>query len=1589
MSEYHARAQVAGKVEPHGLDYCRRNGLSSSFQHKDWICDFDTDDSEELLIVESTVIWTTGKKLKRAFNLAEEAQQVRQALFARFRRPESLFEQAEFIEQPTKNQRALLPNSRLFALNNAFKSTANVAHLHDLPQLIDTERALVILLEEILYVYHGDGRRDLVNLPFPVRKVFACKSGLMLERVLDVEDFPFSFQKSMDKIPKFFTLSDPLQHLGIASTTERTRRVLKAGDEICYVNGETLITHNVEEGSVSVWALKSFSATRSKQSIIPTSTSSMRRRSSMKVSTMGMPRMEGFSEEAHRSTTQLDLPAHFDRAPFNVLDPTTLFNDSSILHKDLLLEYIGSIPFENDSNSPKVYELEHASSNKFNFHLVSTSGQFLIELSVKHSKSGKLTMTHTRQNHVRNVAKIVLSTGLYSLVLDTEGFISLYSPGSPPILFQYAIQALDIREYHKKSFLYLDSNAEWQQVQLVTSDDAPFVTQALLNYKVILDGSQYHLFFATFLDTFCRFRNISTLDGFIISLFSCFLDPNKPRNVQVEHHFAKVDTTVIQKIIMADQLCQLHPTNELKQHLDKLVLALHFLMEENNLNVLDCNGVHILPALVQLSAWLSWEIYTNYYSALLPIGPELAIDDPIESLSTVLSPFREPPSLVRWITTMLLGQEEKLFSIEDLIPHSGSTNTAESRKAYKASSLCPVSKGIAQTYHSLVDNGSTLPDIVDVMMTAGLTKTVLNRLPQALAIPLKDAINSCALRPSSKWGPDALSYIGRDDLVHFLKQNEHREQHSNTTLESSTSKKTASVHNTSEIVSDEIFYSHKSGSEVVALIFEKDRRVQEVVKMLACHTPTSVQWSPSEQLGEAEQIRQQQKLSRLVANRTLAIPVGRAMFYFNSRFPVSTERFPIRKINFDVKIKPIKVTVSEDKSCQIPEIVSWPNFHNGVASGLSISRSAREISASWIAYNRPDELSDDHAGFLLGLGLNGHLKAMTTWHAFNYLTSKHSMTSIGLLLGLSASFLGTMDPMVAKLLTVHVLALLPSGSNELNLSGATQAAGVVGFGLLYFASTDRKLSSVLMGEIMDQDNSGDKFRDEGYRLAAGIALGMINIGRGTVKTGICDSTIAPRLLLAIHGLSREKHDLDVKMPGSIIALGLMYLRTNNKYIADRLVVPSTIHDQNYVRPDLYLLRVLATGLIMWNNISASTEYVESHLPVHLNKFSDLSRISGQTIDELVPLNIIVGACLAIGLKNAGSLAEGPRDFLLDHLDKMIKIFGTEDHGLVHKCLRLAIRTHLGVLSVAVAMIMAGSGDLLVLRRLRRLHYRLDQDAWYGNYMAIEMAVGLLFLNEGQSSLNTSDLAIASFVTAFYPILPSLPKDNQSHLQALRHLWALGAETRCLVPRDSTTKRACLFPIAIRFKDPARSLLRETAPCILPPIEIIDKVSATSDQYWPLELDLANSQSHRRAFSEDQTIYVTKRSEDRTNDSKSQAMFTNDLADVYENDSIEKDILAKFPGQSRDRLEFCRQILAKAQALSGSDAGGGRILLSLVQDNRDSRLQSQMQLLFAYWQAISTGLLSQKYQDISRSCLSEQFIQRLKLELWQKQHESSP
>ena len=72
---------------------------------------------------------------------------------------------------------------------------------------------------------------------------------------------------------------------------------------------------------------------------------------------------------------------------------------------------------------------------------------------------------------------------------------------------------------------------------------------------------------------------------------------------------------------------------------------------------------------------------------------------------------------------------------------------------------------------------------------------------------------------------------------------------------------------------------------------------------------------------------------------------------------------------------------------------------------------------------------------------------------------------------------------------------------------------------------------------------------------------------------------------------------DVTAPGATIALGLIYIRSGDAGILQRIRVPSTVIRLDSIRPDQLLYRALACCLVAWDDVRPTKEWIHSQIPL--------------------------------------------------------------------------------------------------------------------------------------------------------------------------------------------------------------------------------------------------------------------------------------------------------------------------------------------------------------------------------------------------------
>jgi anaphase-promoting complex subunit 1 len=702
------------------------------------------------------------------------------------------------------------------------------------------------------------------------------------------------------------------------------------------------------------------------------------------------------------------------------------------------------------------------------------------------------------------------------------------------------------------------------------------------------------------------------------------------------------------------------------------------------------------------------------------------------------------------------------------------------------------------------------------------------------------------------------------------------------------------------------------------LRFGRDKRLSETRRLLCSAAPVPIRLGEGAEGGDPEHATASQTRLWALAARTCALPLGRGAFTLATSRPLPTEALPVPKLVLSGQLPAAHNAVMALDLAAVsapPDFLVWPEFHNGVAAGLRLAeRGQAALTRTWVLYNRPSEPSPAHAGMLLALGLAGHLAALAPGDLYRYLSAEHAPTTAALLLGMAASRRGSGHAAASRVLFLHVPARHPPGFPELELPPLVQAAAVAGVGLLYSGTGHRLMAEVLLTELAAAPGVADAQPDsrEGHALAAGLALGMVVLGHGRAAPQLADLGLETRLArLITHGpaptrapaggaaattagsgaagsgmfsaadaaamaagglpvrsgdggggvpggglvLEGSGVNLGVTSPGATLALGMLFLRTNDATAAARLAVPTTHFALDAVRPDLLLLRVLSRALILWDSVAGSEEWVVEQLPPLMRDAlrpgaptppgaprappAHRRAVDGEAL-AAAHVNVRAGACLALGLRFAGTAHAGAVATLRRHA-ALFADLKRRAPGLPGGMDKHTLETCVCCAALALGAVLAGTGNLAALRLLRRLRSRLDTHGGaaitYGSHMAVSMSIGFLFLGGGARTFSRAPAATAALLAAIVPPYPAITSDQRFHLQALRHLYVLAAEPRLLRAVDADSGAPCYAPIVMRVvsadggAEGVEHTLSTVAPCLAPEACRARELRVLGPRHW--------------------------------------------------------------------------------------------------------------------------------------------------------------
>ncbi|XP_024011523.1 anaphase-promoting complex subunit 1 [Eutrema salsugineum] len=937
--------------------------------------------------------------------------------------------------------------------------------------------------------------------------------------------------------------------------------------------------------------------------------------------------------------------------------------------------------------------------------------------------------------------------------------------------------------------------------------------------------------------------------------------------------------------------------------------SLHAVYESLKMDNLRKQDLHQLAVLLcNIAKFLGEKCYLDHYIRDFPRLSK------ITGACTALSSSRKPPNLFRWLENCLRRGclSTKLDDLPDLIRKDGCSIVSWARKIVSFYSVLFGDKPVGQKLSSgvpcnIAPGSYSSNEELAILAMAGEKFGLhqLDLLPSGVSLPLRHALDSCRESPPADWPAIAYVLLGREDMALSVFRNmsssKEFEMQSNTSLISmsipymlhlhpvivpsslseSIGLETTKIEDTNSVDGSVIDGMEHIFNSYTQLRYGRDLRLNEVRRLLCSARPVVIQTSANPTISDQEQ--QQDQLWR-IAQRTSVLPLGRGAFTLSTIHTLLTEAFTVPKLVLAGRLPAQQnAIVNLDPNIRnIQELKTWPEFHNAVAAGLRLAPLQGKVSRTWIRYNKPGEPNAVHAGLLFGLGLQGYLHVLNLSDIYQYFTQDHESTTVGLMLGLAASYRRTMQPDIAKALFFHVPARYQVSYAEFEIPTLLQSAALVSVGILFEGSAHLQTMQLLLGEIGRRSAGDNVLEREGYAVSAGFSLGLVALGRGGDALGSMDSFVnrllqylgakEERSLLAP---SNEDHrsaaqitdgstsNVDITAPGAIIALALMYLKTESEVIVSKLSIPQTHYDLECVRPDFIMLRVIARNLIMWSRIRPTCDWIQSQVPdvvknsiSHLqDDMDDMYEVDGEALVQAY-VNIVAGACISLGLRFAGTRDGNARDllnnyalYLLNEIKPVSVTPGNAfprgiskyvDRGTLEMCLYLTI--------LSLSVVMAGSGDLQVFRLLRFLRSRNSADghANYGTQMAVSLATGFLFLGGGMRTFSTNNGSLAMLLITLYPRLPSGPNDNRCHLQAFRHLYVLATEARWLQTIDVDSGLPVYAPLEVTVKETelySETRFCEVTPCILPERAILKRICVCGPRYWPQQVELVPEEKH--------------------------------------------------------------------------------------------------------------------------------------------------
>jgi hypothetical protein len=415
-----------------------------------------------------------------------------------------------------------------------------------------------------------------------------------------------------------------------------------------------------------------------------------------------------------------------------------------------------------------------------------------------------------------------------------------------------------------------------------------------------------------------------------------------------------------------------------------------------------------------------------------------------------------PERVLDWIYSIIKHKKYQKYPLE-ILNKVGKKNIFHLK-------CCGLIASVNELYKELYSGPNGPVEVVKKLVSMCSTFS-LDQLPFALSLPIREALYELADVPDELVNDiDACELLKRFDLASLNRQHP--------------------------------LYNSTNEKNISKFRFLNDDRIIEIHSLLSLEQEPFLDMNLTTDMSvEDIQLAQQRALQKY-SQKYFTLSLGRALLYFESNSIVQTEVYKIPAVNCRARLPPLNASIQLNTTSN-PEILDWPEFHAGVSAGLEIKSNCKDLTSSWIVFNQGkcDEgnkiIDPAHGGFILGLGLSGHLKKLESVDSLRNYFTQYEIVTVGHLLGLSFAYKGSGNINVSNMLIVHLPAMLPNQAIDLCPGYNLKAAAIFGYGLVHLESPTNYKYDKILSEIektTHSENAAENIGSDTYIISSGFSL---------------------------------------------------------------------------------------------------------------------------------------------------------------------------------------------------------------------------------------------------------------------------------------------------------------------------------------------------------------------------------------------------------------------------------------------------------------------------------------------------------------------